>query len=321
MENHGLPALPRHGTRPGVFMLAAICAAFASAPVLAINIVGEGPDSATGIFDRFNLGTYLGTPTANPSFFASSLDLSGIGWVASNPTQSITLVSPQFFVGASHYFPGLGSTLQFAGTDGAVYSAIVAESQRLIYSGSNGPQLSDLTIGRLSTALPSVVTPMPIFYMGDTSVSNPSSFNAYGGFTLLNYGRTARMGVNEVDYFTEFSFGGPKTDVGLVYTQGTGFGQTLLESGDSGSPSLAYLDGIYGLIGTHSGVNTANALSVDAFVSYTDYVSQMNTFMQPYDESLTLAGVPEPGSLIFGIALFGVCAAHRVRRAPQAWGS
>jgi len=37
------------------------------------------------------------------------MDLSGIGWLAATPNQSITLVSPQYFVGATHLFPEPGA--------------------------------------------------------------------------------------------------------------------------------------------------------------------------------------------------------------------
>jgi hypothetical protein len=282
----------------------------------AINIVGEGPDNVTGIYDRFNVGSYPGAPVANPSFIGASFDLSGIGWVATNPTQSITLVSSQYFVGASHYFPGAGTVLQFEGTDNLLHSATVASYFTLTYTGSNGAQSSDLTIGRLAAALPSSVTPMPIFYKGATDISIQSSFNQYNGVSLYNYGHTARMGTNGLDGFSEFHFvqNGPQTNIGLVYTQGTGPGETMLEGGDSGSPTLGYLDGLYGLIGTHSGVNTALSLSVDAFVAYTPYVDQMNAIMAADGQTLTLVGVPEPGTIFMGIALLAICGARRIRR-------
>jgi hypothetical protein len=284
----------------------------------AININGEGPANVTGMYDRFLVGSYPGAPMANPSFIGASLDLSGIGWVAAAPTQSITLVSPQYFVGASHAFPGPGTVLQFEGTDGSLHSATVASLHTLTYTGTDGAQSSDLTIGRLTIALPSSVTPMPIFYAGATDITNPPSFGAYDGVALLNYGHTARMGVNGLDGFSEYGFvhNGPQTNIGLIYTQGTGPGETLLEGGDSGSPTLAYRDGVYGLIGTHSGVDTAHLLSVDAFVSYTSYVAQMNAFMAADGQSLILV-VPEPGTFMFGLALLGTCGAYRVRRARQ----
>ena len=206
--------------------------------------------------------------------------------------------------------------MQFEGTDDLLHSATVASYYTLTYTGTNGAQVSDLTLGRLSSALPSSVTPMPIFYAGVTDISNPSSFDAYDGVHLLNYGHTARMGVNGLDGFTEFTFGGPLTNIGLVYTQGAGAGETLLEGGDSGSPTLAYRNGVYGLIGTHSGVDIAQLLSVDAFVAYTPYVNQINTIMAADGQSLILV-VPEPGTIFFGIALLGICGAHWLRRMRQ----
>jgi hypothetical protein len=103
----------------------ALSAGIAAVPAHAILINGEGPDNVTGIYDRFMLGTYPGAPVANPTFIGAGLDLSGIGWVSANPRQSITLVSSQYFVGATHLMPGAGTMLQFLGTDHLLYSATV----------------------------------------------------------------------------------------------------------------------------------------------------------------------------------------------------
>ena len=294
------------------FFAAAFCAILGGSPAHAININGEGPNSVTGIYDRFVVGTYPGAPVKNPTFIGSAFDLSGIGWQSTNATVGITLVSSRYFVLASHYLPGLGQAMQFFGNDGTVYSANVGSLQALTYTGTGGAQTSDLTLGRFTTALPSAVTPMPIFYAGATDISNPASFDAYNGVSLFNYGHTARMGTNNLDGFSEYSFsmGGPETNIGLVYTQGAGAGETLLENGDSGSPTLGFRDGVYGLIGTHSGVDTPHLLSVDAFVGYTQYVNQMNAIMAADGQSVTLVGVPEPGTVFFGIALLGVCGAR-----------
>lgn len=299
-----------------VLLVLALFANMSAPSARAIIINGEGPANVTGIYDRFVAGTYAGAPVENPTFIGAAMDLSGIGWLAAAPDRSITLVSPQYFVGASHALPGIGSSLQFAGTDHLLHSATVASYQTLTYTGTSGARASDLTIGRLTTAMPSSVTPMPIFYAGATDITNPSSFDAYDGVSLFNYGWTARMGVNDLDGFTEFSFGGPVTNIGLVYSQGAGAGETLLEGGDSGSPTIAYRDGVYGLIGTHSGVDTANRLSVDAFVSYTSFVNQMNAILGNDGQSLILV-VPEPGTILVGFALMGVCVARRMRRVRQ----
>lgn len=311
--------------RRTALLFVALCTGIATHCARAVLINGEGPANVTGVYDRFNVGSYPGTPVSNPTFFAAGFDLSGIGWVNSDPNQSITLVSPQYFVGASHLFPGAGSTLQFFGTNNSLYSASVASSHRLTYTGTNGAQLSDLTIGRLTASLPSFVTPMPIFYAGATDfVKNPSSFNAYAGISLYNYGHTARMGINGLDGFTQYSLLGDPvgSNIGLVYTQGSGAGETLLEGGDSGSPTLAYRDGVYGLIGTHSGIDPTLPISYDAFVSYTSYVDQMNAIfaqnaaIDDGNQSLILV-VPEPGMFCVGIALLGICAARRTRRMRQ----
>lgn len=278
----------------------------------AIVIYDEGPENVTGIYDRFNVGTYPSAPVENLSFIAAALDLSGIGWLATNSSHSLTLISPQYVIAAAHNFPGNGSTLQFLGTDGSLYSATIQSRQTLTYTGSDGPQFSDLTVGRLTNVLPAEVTPMPIFYLGADS-------NAYLGLPLLNYGRNARMGTNILDEIAEFRLtaNGPQTDIGLFYDYDAAAGETLLEGGDSGSPTLAFRDGAYGLIGTHSGVDTPNQFSADAFVPYTPYLEQINALLAADNQALTFAAVPEPDTIMLGAIGLGMCATRRVRRARR----
>ena len=308
-------------SRAATSVMTALFACLAALPARAILINGEGPANVTGIYDRFIVGTYPGTPVAppvaNPSFIGSAFDLSGVGWLSSDPSQAVTLVSSMYFVGATHYMPNGGSTLLFLGTDHVLYSATVDAVHALTYTGTDGAQVSDVSVGRLSLALPAAVTPMPIFYAGNTSVFSASSFNAYSGVSLFNYGHTARMGSNDLDGFAQFSFApGPRTNIGLVYSPGTGAGETLLEGGDSGSPTIASQNGVYGLIGTHSGV--AGQRSVDGVVSYTEFVNQMNVLLGTHGQSLTFATVPEPGTVLFGVLLLGFCGTQRMRRRRDA---
>ena len=304
-------------SRAATSVMTALFACLAALPARAILINGEGPADVTGIYDRFIVGTYPGTPVANPSFIGSAFDLSGVGWLSSDPGHCFTLVSSRFFVGATHHMPNGGSTLLFLGTDHVLYSATVDAVHALTYTGTDGAQVSDVSVGRLTLALPAAVTPMPIFYAGNTSVFSASSFNAYSGVSLFNYGHTARMGTNGLDGFAQFSFAaGPRTNIGLVYSLGTGAGETLLEGGDSGSPTIASQNGVYGLIGTHSGV--AGSFSLDGFVSYTEFVNQMNVILGTDGQSLTFATVPEPGTVLFGVLLLGFCGTQRMRRGRDA---
>ena len=169
----------------------------------------------------------------------------------------------------------------------------------------------------VSTAISTPQRPGMLYKMIGSFVFSASSFNAYSGVSLFNYGHTARMGTNGLDGFAQFSFApGPRTNIGLVYSLGTGAGETLLEGGDSGSPTIASQNGVYGLIGTHSGV--AGSFSLDGFVSYTEFVNQMNVILGTYGQSLTFATVPEPGTVLFGVLLLGFCGTQRMRRRRDA---
>jgi len=297
-------------------LVAALTVIGATPPARAIVIYGEEPADQTGIYDRFNVGSYPTAPVPNPTFIGAAFDLSAVGWSATNSSQSVTLISSQYFLGAAHFKPAIGSSVLFRGTDGIVYSATVDSYHTLTYSGSGGAQVSDVAIGRLVSAVPVAVNPMPIFYMGTTNVNSASSFDRYVGLSLYNYGWTARMGTNVLEDFTEYrlSPSGPNTNVGLYYDYDAVNGETLLEGGDSGSPTFAYRNGVFGLIGAHSGVDTPHGISVDTFLGYTPYVNQINAIMASDGQALTFAVVPEPGTLLFGFLVVGACGLGRFRK-------
>ena len=71
--------------------------------------------------ERFSSGYPL-DPVRNNSFFLSDLDFSGVGWVRnSSEKNTLTLISPQHFVGAaqSRFRPGL--TVDFLSSLGELY--------------------------------------------------------------------------------------------------------------------------------------------------------------------------------------------------------
>ncbi len=315
-----------------------------SAPAgFAIQIYGTDP-TVQSDYDRFEQGTFPADPVPNPNFIGSSYDLSGVGWDDANPTQGVTMISSQYFVCANHY--GLqGNTLDFENTAGVVDSFAIDPSgyHNLTYSdGTNGTQTSDLLVGRLTSPIPSadLVHAMPILYLGNTQVTTTpavgpipatttlTGFDAYANTTLFVYGRgsdtahSPRMGMNTLNGFGEYNFGAatdPATNIGLDYDQKQETGQAALEVGDSGSPTFGLKNGAFGLIGTHSGTGTDMAnnlpLGVDAFVSYTSYIAQLDAILAADGQQVTL--VPEPSSGLLtalgGLGLLGAgtCLARR----------
>jgi len=284
----------------------------------AISIIGAESGVQT-TYDRFVLGTYPVNPVPNPDFIAAPFDLSGVGWDVGDPARAIAMISEQYFLCSAHFTPG--GTLMFLSQSGVLHSYEVETTafHRLIYDGSAGPKESDLAIGRLKNPISPAdeIGFVPILYLGETDIAQPESFEPYLGLSLLNLGHsrygggganiTLRLGTNTLDTVSEFSFGGAVTNIGIVFDQDPVTGETLLQSGDSGSPTFGLKDGQFGLLGTHAGV--AGNKSVDAFAAYTPYVTQINDWLRPANQSVSL--VPEPGSAILVLAALAAVAFRR----------
>jgi autotransporter-associated beta strand protein len=186
--------------------------------------------------NRFSSG-YPTAPVANTDadFIGLGYDWSGVGWSATNSSQSVVLLGPQHFLYANHYPPS--ATLQFCSSDGELKSYDV---QTL--SGSLGPSTtSDLAVGVLSEPIPSTdnVTYYSILFLGYSPAS-------YYDYDLYVYGFTARIGIGSIDSVVN----GITTKDG-VFHSGYYFGYPFdtttpdlatLQTGDSGSPSFLYDD-------------------------------------------------------------------------------
>jgi hypothetical protein len=275
-------------------------------------------------------------PTVNttPSFIGTGYDLSGIGWSTVDSTFGVTMISPQYFIGAYHVSVQNNSTeynqIQFAerlrGGSGqltgqtVLHTYMLANSYHL--STPPGVQNSDVFLGRLSAPIPAsdhiAFYPVPF---------NPAFFTAYDGQPLVNFGVNGgygagnrfHLGTNNVDGggVQEGTFGGGDlTEIATYNFDPNRTSEFHLISGDSGSPSFIPVNGQLAVLGAHFGVDLTTNLSADSFLPF--YVSPLNTIMAADGQSVTLvplAPVPEPGTFVLvGVAAVTVGSGHWLRR-------
>lgn len=267
----------------------------------ALTIVGYDP--ATN--DRFSSG-YPGSPVANTSasFLGAGYDLSGVGWNPGNNTQSFAMISDQYFVYSNHYAPG--STVDFfSPTLGTVVSYGVSSTYNFTFNG----QTSDFAVGKLSSAV------NPAEGIASYPILDLSTIQNYLGLPVLMYGHGGSspvLGANVVDAYGTYNLNGGSTvdNYGIGYSYNSSqSGSSILQSGDSSSPTFVPWNGSLALLGTHSGIATIGSTqySIDTFIPV--YLDQLNA------QGINVSVVPEPARAL--LLLFGACALLRRRhRAP-----
>lgn len=92
-----------------VSLLIIPCLLLAVGSLQALVIQGE---ESTNIYDRFSSG-YPSSPVENSSFFAGAENFVGVGWNNASANQSFALITPQHIIGANHFKPGAGATINF----------------------------------------------------------------------------------------------------------------------------------------------------------------------------------------------------------------
>jgi hypothetical protein len=311
-------------------------AALAAAPTAASAGVIAGYDPASAAshsrYDLYTTGFPFPSAVRNPSpaFIAAGLDLSGVGWVANNSVQAVTMISPQHFIMAAH-FPPTVNTVNFVSTANVLHSYTIQSLTPLTtvsFNGAGVNQTSDVLLGRLSAPIPAAdgVGFFPIAYdptlnyqAGPIPSTNSftlrqllcAGFN--GAYTNPANGFTSpHVGTNNVTRGPLLSQDG--TTVVFSYDYDPALpGEFHSIDGDSGGPSFAVMNGRLALLGDHYDLLADNT-SIDAFLPY--YVSQLNALMAPDGFAVSLAPVPEPPTwLLVGLAtaVGGQCRAWRRR--------
>jgi hypothetical protein len=319
---------------PAVALLLAL-----AAPAQAGVIAGYVKDSQTNYdarYDRFSSGFDFPpgaptTPVANSSsaFVAAGIDLSGVGWLASDSRFAVTLISPRHILGAAHVGFGNGQ-VQFVNAAGQVKTYTVS-------TGSNPPvtittpgqppgQPSDLLLGTLTEAVPAADG---VRYFGVAGVTATQAVGlpmlAYGQNQSTAYADSPHLGTNVIDQVILTSFDGtnPNSDRTRVmtydWTAGVP-GEMYLIGGDSGGPAFTWTtDRDLALIGVHYGVSRATTdprpgdFSASTFVPA--YIDPLNMAMAGSGFQVTVVPVPEPAGLLAVTGLALAAGAIRRRRA------
>jgi hypothetical protein len=243
--------------------------------------------------DRFYVG-------ADKDFLGQAFNWSGVGQAA-NGTWA-TMISPDYFVSATHYHPGGGDVLTFyEGNNPSGQSHQYTVSSWSYQTSYNGVG-SDLWVGKLTAPIPASdhITSYPILGL-------PNQSDYVGRMIYVN-GKPNRIGRNIIDRVTTAQEPDPpaapyKNTVAMEYdfdtVNGLGADECYLIGGDSGGPTFVDAGGLLALVGIHyynagtPGPLDLGPISGDSFVPY--YIDQLNTNMG--GESVRVV-VPEPGTLI-----------------------
>ncbi|MGK0186228.1 MAG: hypothetical protein ACI9R3_002011 [Verrucomicrobiales bacterium] len=212
---------------------------------------------------------YPESPRTNAAFFLQGVDLSGIGWSASDPQKHFGLVSPKHIVGANHFKPGVGTTVRFLNRSGTVKSYGLLK-QHPIVNAQGEP--TDLFLGELENPIPDsdAITCYPYLNLLNEA--------AYNGKELVVVGKQSRIGNGTIAGFLDFG-GDPLTGAtGVNPTRAYQFAYALAggsddchaEPGDSGSPSFAVTERGLAIVGIHTAIVSAlgQTSSVDTFVPH-----------------------------------------------------
>ena len=325
--------------------LPALLACLLASPAWAGDLVGyvAGNQASIDTFDRWPDG--IASPARNPSgsFVGAGIDLSGIGWRTDAPTFAVSLISPQYIVGAAHV--GFGSTVTFADNGGQVHTYALATnpdgSVQTRQLTTPGQGTSDVLVARLAAPV-SAADGVRFLRFADVNATTAVGLEAFAYTQNTAYGSTGpngtgdptrrQLGLATISQVGTVAFGTAENPTspttGAVWRQDANrTGSVLLTGGDSGGPLFARGYDAQGvgseaaLIGCHFGVDEKSPTSVSSFLPDADtvggYVAQMNDFMSQDGYQVLFVPVPEPAGLL-AVAVVGALAWRRGFRARSA---
>lgn len=305
--------------------------------IVGYNPSAPSPNNPTGPgvydprFDRFSTNFPGEAPLSNTSnqFVAAGQDLSGIGWLTSNPVFGFAMISPRHFIAAAHNGENTflnGTSVSFftgTGTTSSTVTRTVASSARVASTAGSTYPVTDILFGTLSADVPANVT----FY--SVPVGIRSQFN---GAPVYMYDQEQRFGTNNVSGFSDnenIQPSGANNSTNLIaydFNPSGPPGEALFTTGDSGSPTFMLINGRFSLLGPHLAIgtdpNTNIQFSFDGFLP--DYITQLNTLMLGSGFTVTAVPVPEPTTLALTAVAAGAAAGVgwlRRRRAARRPGA
>lgn len=192
------------------------------------------------------------------AFIGEGYDFSGVG--RTSTSRWVTMISPTYFVSAGHYFPQPGTTVTFyegnEKSEEFAHRYVVDDFTMTMYW--NG-ETSDLKVGKLVVPEGQSEAILPQDGITSYPVVSPDDF-AYFGAELFVYGRTDRVGTNNVSKICPLdncnSANRCITEImEFLFTpdveNGQGADEAYVMSGDSGGPSFVVIDGELALAGIH----------------------------------------------------------------------
>lgn len=253
--------------RPLVFLaLAMPLAGFA------LDIVNYKP----AVNDRFSSG-YPKAPVLNTGsgFVAKAFDFSGVGWSAANPNQNFTMINERQFLLVSHYSPASDTVHFFSPALNAIVAYKIDPKGFLNFTDPESGQKIDLQIGTLETPLNPAhrIATYPFLKLAEQSDYVNLKLYVYGHY--CTGGASPVVGINglleirRADFFAASGApggDGVKDTTVFVFKQGRFPGSAWAESGDSGSPAFAAINGKLCLLGLHVDIEKNPNTTIDIFL-------------------------------------------------------
>lgn len=280
----------------------------ASSSFAAINIIGFTPETN----DRF---------ANDPTFFADGLDLSGVGIAETSSSafggddggRWVTMVSPNAFISANHFYPTNGSSVTFHQTNdplGASFTTTIESSSRV---GS-----TDIRVGVLTNPLP---VGYAYYSIWDVPLSGAS--REVIGPNLLTFGRSPTsfteisqdmaVGQNQFDiYYSDITVSGATSDAAAMVFDSPGLTfESQFALGDSGAPAMLLDGGELTIVGINWFVGTINGGATEI-----SGVSYLPNYQAEIEALIAASVVPVPEPHIFGItmglvSMLWLCASRR----------
>ncbi len=199
--------------------------------------------------DRFI--NYPANPSENVDYILASYNgISSVGWRATKPQFSMTLIHPQFLLAAHHASPAIGETINFMNNNGVLKSYTVAAVHRI----NDGINDTDLALVELSMPIPST-----------DNINSVSIGSVAVNQTVYPYGKFARTGIESITHINY-----PFTDANGILGVNTGIAfeyiinsaqpdEAYSEGGDSGSPTFIIENSSLKIVGVRSVLQTLTA--------------------------------------------------------------
>ncbi len=222
--------------------------------------------------------------SGDKAFIGEGYDFSGTG--KASDVKWVTMISPTYFVSASHWHSSPGATVTFYENNdpsGATSTHTIANWGHNVLP--DGASNYDLWIGKLTEPIDTdKIAYYPVLELPSTG--------DYIGRDLFVYGKPDRVGHNTISSI-DTSGGVNDKHMWFYYNTPTDPDEAMTQTGDSGGASFTVCDGALTLIGIHHyGVSSG----IDSFIPL--YIDELNGWMEADGSDERVTVVPEPATMI-----------------------